>query len=75
MKKHMNSAMEYNGYRAVISYDQEDDMFIGEVLGIKDSLNFYGNTMKELKESFHQSIDNYIDLCKEISKSPEKEFR
>lgn len=75
MKKHMNSTMEYNGYRAVISYDQEDDMFIGEVLGIKDSLNFYGNTTKELKESFHQSIDNYLDLCKEIGKSPEKEFR
>ena len=70
----MNSIIEYNGYRAVISYDQEDDMFVGEVLGIKDSLNFHGNTTQELKDSFHQSIDNYLDLCKEIGKSPKKEF-
>lgn len=71
----MNSMMEYCGYRAVISYDQEDDMFVGEVLGLKDSLNFYGNTTKELYESFCQSIDNYIELCKEIGKKPEKEYK
>jgi len=70
----VNSIIEYNGYRAVISYDQADDMFVGEVLGIKDSLNFHGNTTQELKDSFHQSIDNYLDLCKKIGKSPKKEF-
>ena len=71
----MNSMMEYCGYRAVISYDQEDDMFVGEVLGLKDSLNFCGNTVKELHESFCQSIDNYIELCKEKGKNPEKEYK
>lgn len=71
----MNSMMEYNGYRAIISYNQEDDMFVGEVLGLNDSLNFYGNTTKELHESFHQSIDNYIKLCKEKEKKPEKEYK
>jgi len=71
----MNSIMEYHGYHAIISYDQEDDMFIGEVLGVNDSLNFYGNTTKELRESFHQSIDNYVKLCKEKGKKPEKEYR
>ncbi|MDY5775238.1 MAG: type II toxin-antitoxin system HicB family antitoxin [Lachnospiraceae bacterium] len=24
---------------------------------------------------FHQSIDNYLELCKQIGKKPEKEFR
>lgn len=24
---------------------------------------------------FHQSIDNYLELCKQIGKNPEKEFR
>ncbi len=75
MKQRMGSMMEYREYRAKISYDQEDDIFVGEVLGINDSLNFYGNTTQELKEAFHQSIDNYLELCKEIGKSPEKEFK
>ena len=71
----MNSIMEYCGYRAVIYYDQEDDMFVGEVLGLNDFLNFYGNTTKELHESFCQGIDNYIELCKEKGKKPEKEYK
>lgn len=75
MGHQMNSVMEYYGYRARISYSQEDEIFVGEVLGINDSLNFYGTTINELKEAFHQSIDNYIKLCKEIGKSPEKEFK
>lgn len=75
MGKRMNSMMIYRGYRAVISYDQEDDTFIGEVIGINDSLSFYGNTTKELNESFRQSIENYLELCEEIGKKPEKEFK
>ena len=71
----INSYMEYKGYRALISYDNDDEIFTGEVFGIADSLNFIGETPKELKEMFHQSIDNYLDLCQEIGKQPEKEFK
>lgn len=55
--------------------DAEDNIFIGEVFGIADSLNFHGTSVTELREMFKQSIDNYLDLCKRVGKNPDKEFK
>lgn len=48
--------------------DAEDNIFIGEVFGIADSLNFHGTSVTELREMFKQSIDKYLDLCKRVGK-------
>ena len=69
------SLMEYKGYHARIDYDDEDQVFIGSVIGINDSLNFHGFSVQELKDNFKQSIDNYIELCASIGKEPEKEYK
>ena len=71
----MSSMLEYKGYHASIEYDAEDNIFVGEVFGIVDSLNFHGTSVEELNEMFRQCIDNYLDLCKKIGKSPDKEFK
>lgn len=71
----MNSMIEYKGYHASIEYDAEDNIFVGEVFGIADSLNFHGTSVTELKEMFEQCIDNYLDLCEKIGKEPDKEFK
>ena len=60
--------MKYKGYKASISYDEEDRIFVGEVLNIIDSLNFHGNSIDELEKSFHNCIDNYLDRCASIDK-------
>ena len=70
----MKSMMEYNGYHAQINFDAEDMIFVGSVFGITDSLNFYGSSVEELEEMFHQSIDNYLEACKTYGKEPDKEF-
>ncbi|MCM1144761.1 MAG: type II toxin-antitoxin system HicB family antitoxin [Lachnoclostridium sp.] len=67
--------LEYKGYHAAITYDADDELFIGEVFGIADSLNFHGSSIEELKQMFAQSIDNYLDFCKQVGKEPEKEFK
>ena len=71
----MNSLLEYKGYHAKIEYDSEDDIFVGEVIGINDSLNFHGSSLTELKKSFADSIENYLELCRSIGKAPEKEYK
>ena len=71
----MNSMMEYKGYHAKIEFDADDCIFVGEVFGITDSLNFHGSSVEELKQMFEQSIDNYLELCQKIGKEPEKEFK
>ena len=68
----MNSMLEYKGYHASVEYDAEDNIFVGEVFGITDSLNFHGTSVTELKEMFEQCIDNYLELCEKIGKNPDK---
>ena len=67
--------MEYKGYHAKVYFDARDDIFVGEVFGLNDSLNFHGSTVQELKEMFHQSIDNYLELCNKLGEEPEREFK
>ncbi|MBQ8469845.1 MAG: type II toxin-antitoxin system HicB family antitoxin [Clostridia bacterium] len=71
----MKTMMEYKGYHADFHYDADDEVFCGHVFGIRDSLNFYGTSVTELKEMFHQSIDDYLEFCRKHGKEPEKEFK
>ena len=71
----ISSLMEYEGYHAKIEFDQEDQIFVGHVLGINDSINFHGQSVQELTVEFHNSVNNYIDYCAQIGKEPEREFK
>ena len=71
----MSNMMEYKGYHAKIEFDQEDMLLVGEVFGIQDTLCFHGRDVNEVVEMFHQSIDEYLDMCKEIGKEPDKEYK
>lgn len=68
----INFSINYKGYTADVSYEPEDKIYVGEVRGISDSLNFHGRSILEINTMFHQSIENYLDLCKQIGKDPER---
>ncbi len=71
----MKQLMQYKSYRAKIEYDAEDNIFVGKVIGINDSLNFHGSNVVELKKAFEDSIEDYIDMCAHFGKEPEKEYK
>lgn len=71
----METMMEYKGYRANIEFNAEDRLLVGKVFGLSDSISFHGRTIDEVEEMFHQSVDNYLDVCAQIGKSPEREFK
>ena len=64
--------MEYNGYRSTIEYDEDDELCVGTVIGINDSISFHGQNIQDLKQNFKNNVDNYVDLCIEFGKQPEK---
>ena len=70
----MNTVLTYKGYHAVVNYDADDQLLVGEVIGIDDSLSFHASSGKDIEKEFHNSIDNYLALCKKIRKHPEKEY-
>ncbi len=66
--------MKYKGYMGQVSYDDEAQIFHGEVIGLKDIITFQGTTVQELLRAFHGSVDDYLAWCKERGEKPEKMF-
>lgn len=71
----MKNYLEYKGYRGSVSYSAEDKILYGEVLGIRDSISFEGESIDELERDFHFAIDDYLETCKELGRNPDKEFK
>jgi predicted HicB family RNase H-like nuclease len=63
--------MEYKGYTGKVEYDDEAGIFYGEVVGLMDVVTFRGSSVKELKKSFKESIDDYLNFCKRMGKTPD----
>jgi len=66
--------MKYMGYEGSISYDDDDEVFHGEVINTKDVITFQGRSVRELKKAFKDSIDDYLAFCAERGEKPEKPF-
>ncbi|BCL34987.1 type II toxin-antitoxin system HicB family antitoxin [Nostoc sp. MS1] len=66
--------MRYKGYEAVVEFDDEAEIFHGEVINIRDVITFQADNVKELKQAFHDSVDDYLEFCKERGEEPEKPF-
>jgi predicted HicB family RNase H-like nuclease len=67
--------MKYKGYRGYIKYDDDAKIFHGEVLGLKkDVITFQGESIQELEYSFKDSVDDYLNFCKERGESPDKPY-
>lgn len=71
----MSSLMEYEGYHAKIEFDQDDQMFVGQVLGINDYICFHGQSVDELTVEFQNAVNNYLEYCRKLNKAPEKEYK
>ncbi|MHB8879879.1 MAG: type II toxin-antitoxin system HicB family antitoxin [Thermodesulfovibrionales bacterium] len=66
--------MEYKGYTAKVEFDDEAEIFHGEVIGIKDVVTFQGKTAREIKKVFKESVDDYLFFCSERGEAPDKPF-
>lgn len=61
--------MKYKGYCGQVAYDDEAQLFHGQVTGLKDTITFQGATVEELEQAFRDSIDDYVAWCKELKKN------
>lgn len=64
--------LKYKGYTGSIEFSEEDNLFFGKVAGIRSLVSYEGKDIDELTEDFKGAIDDYLNLCKEIGKEPEK---
>ena len=66
--------MEYKGYTAKLAYDDESGSFHGEVLNLRDVITFQGDTVENLRQAFHDSVEDYLEFCAERNEEPEKPY-
>ncbi|ACB54383.1 probable HicB protein [Crocosphaera subtropica ATCC 51142] len=66
--------MKYKGYEAVVSVDDEQGIFHGEVINIRDVITFQGQSFSELKQAFIESVEDYLEFCAQRGEEPDKPF-
>jgi predicted HicB family RNase H-like nuclease len=66
--------MEYKGYIGQVEFDDEASIFHGKVINTHDVITFEGQSVAKLRKAFRDSVDVYLDFCKERGEEPDKPF-
>jgi len=66
--------ISYKGYKGHFEYDEIADIFHGQIIGIQDVVTFEGTSISELKEALQDSVEDYLEMCEQAGKSPNKPF-
>jgi predicted HicB family RNase H-like nuclease len=64
----------YKGYIGKVDYDDEKGLFHGEVINTRDVITFQGNSVMELKRSLKDSVEDYLEFCRERGEEPDRPF-
>lgn len=67
--------LEYKGYHTRVEYDAESNSLRGKIEGILDYIDFECSDLNAVEEEFHAAVDDYLDFCEEVGKTPEKEYK
>jgi predicted HicB family RNase H-like nuclease len=71
----MNDILQYKNYYGSVHFSADDEVFHGKILGINDLVNFEGSSVKELKAAFEEAVEDYIETCNLVGKSPDKTYK
>ena len=66
--------LSYKGFIGHVVFDDENEIFVGEVINTKDIITFQSDSAHVLKQAFVDSIEDYIEFCHERNEMPEKPF-
>ena len=65
--------LNHGGYRAAVSYDDDACLFHGEVIDTRDVITFQGTSAADLRQAFKDSVDEYLKVCAERGRNPDRE--
>lgn len=71
----MKDVLTYKGFIGTVHFNAEDKVFHGKIEGIDDLVTFEGHSVEELIKAFHNEVDDYIALCKEMGKEPIRSYK
>ena len=66
--------MEHKGYIGLVEFDDEACLFHGEIVNMSDVVTFEGQTVRQLRKAFRDSVEDYLDFCAQRGEAPEKPY-
>jgi predicted HicB family RNase H-like nuclease len=71
----MKDVLIHKGFLGSVHFSTEDECFFGKIEGIDDLVTFEGQDVKALKKSFHEAVEDYIELCEITKKTVLKSYK
>ncbi len=68
------NTMTHRGFAARIEYSEEDGCFVGHIAGIQDRVGFHGDSVAELRAAFVEAVDDYLETCAAVGRTPQKPY-
>lgn len=54
----------YKGYKGKVTYDSDLKIFHGDVIDLKHVITFEGANSQEIKQSFQDAVEDYLEMCR-----------
>ena len=70
----MMNMMTIDGYRAIIQYDPDIEMFRGEFIDINGGADYYSDDVAGLKREAAKSLQAFLDMCREDGVESRRQF-
>ena len=70
----MKNTMEIDGYRAIIQFDPDIDMFRGEFIGLNGGADFYARDVAGLRKEGAVSLKVFREMCHEDGVEPRRSY-
>ena len=71
----MKNVLTYKEFIGSVHFSAADKVFHGKIEGITDLVTFEGRSVAELTKAFHEAVSDYLTLCKETGKEPERSYK
>ena len=71
----MKNTMLYKGFYGSVEYSDEDGVFHGRIIGINYRITYEGDSVATLRRDFEDAVDEYLEICTQIGKEPEKTYK
>lgn len=68
------NTLQYKGFIGSVEFSEPDGVFFGKIEGINALVTFEGESVQELKDAFHQAVEDYLILCEEEGLEPHKSY-
>lgn len=64
--------LQHKGYSARVEFDADDGLFFGRIASVNHVVGFHADSVAELVSAFHEAVNDYVETCAKLGKSPEK---